>query len=84
MLTVIETPLFQKQWPLYWTDAELEAFEANRDLAADLLTAIDGKKLVRKPVIGEMDLKTHADRILCMGSLAEEERSYQLSVVSRS
>jgi hypothetical protein len=28
MLTVIETPLFQKQWPLYWTEEERGAFAA--------------------------------------------------------
>lgn len=26
MLTVVETPLFQKQWPLYWTEDECGAF----------------------------------------------------------
>ena len=28
MLTVIETPLFQRQWPLYWTEDERGAFAA--------------------------------------------------------
>ena len=28
MLTVIETPLFQRQWPRYWTEEELGAFAA--------------------------------------------------------
>ena len=28
MLTVIETPLFQRQWPLYWTEEERGAFAA--------------------------------------------------------
>ena len=28
MLTVIETPLFQKQWTLYWTEDERGAFAA--------------------------------------------------------
>jgi len=26
MLTVVETPLFQRQWPLYWTEEERGAF----------------------------------------------------------
>lgn len=26
MFTVIETPLFQRQWPLYWTEDERGAF----------------------------------------------------------
>ncbi|MDH4393523.1 MAG: type II toxin-antitoxin system RelE/ParE family toxin [Aquabacterium sp.] len=26
MLTVVETPLFQKQWPAYWTEEELGEF----------------------------------------------------------
>lgn len=28
MLTVVETPLFQRQWPLYWTEEERGAFAA--------------------------------------------------------
>ena len=28
MLTVVETMLFQKQWPLYWTEEERGAFAA--------------------------------------------------------
>ena len=28
MLTVVETMLFQKQWPLYWTEEERDAFAA--------------------------------------------------------
>ncbi|SJM95612.1 conserved hypothetical protein [Crenothrix polyspora] len=28
MLTVIETPLFQKQWPHYWTEEERGSFAA--------------------------------------------------------
>ena len=28
MLTVVETPLFQKQWPLYWTEEERGEFAA--------------------------------------------------------
>lgn len=26
MLTVVETPLFQRQWPMYWTEDERGAF----------------------------------------------------------
>ena len=28
MLTVVETSLFQRQWPLYWTEEERGAFAA--------------------------------------------------------
>ena len=28
MLTVVETLLFQRQWPLYWTEEERGAFAA--------------------------------------------------------
>jgi hypothetical protein len=28
MLTVVETTLFQRQWPLYWTEDERGAFAA--------------------------------------------------------
>jgi len=30
MFTVVETPLFQRQWPLYWTEEERGAFAAHR------------------------------------------------------
>ena len=26
MLTVVETLVFQRQWPMYWTEAERDAF----------------------------------------------------------
>jgi mRNA-degrading endonuclease RelE of RelBE toxin-antitoxin system len=28
MFTVVETPLFQKQWPLYWSEEDLGEFAA--------------------------------------------------------
>ena len=28
MFTVVETPLFQKQWPVYWTEEERGEFAA--------------------------------------------------------
>jgi hypothetical protein len=40
MLTVVETLLFQKQWPLYWTEeewGEFAAFIAERPEAGDVV-----------------------------------------------
>lgn len=37
MLTVIETPLFQKQWPQYWTEDERGAFAAYNPNAGDVV-----------------------------------------------
>ena len=93
MLTVVETPLFQKQWPPYWseeevvlltlyakaktdnlagpklkeirrsrrsvvpsnakplTDAELEVYEAKRDLAAELLQSVRQMKAGKAEVV---------------------------------
>lgn len=50
MLTVIETPLFQKQWPLYWTEEERGSFAAyiadNPD-AGDVIPDSGGLRKVR-------------------------------------
>jgi hypothetical protein len=40
MLTVVETLLFQRQWPLYWTEEERGAFAAyiaERPTAGDVV-----------------------------------------------
>lgn len=40
MLTVVETLLFQKQWPLYWTEeerGEFAAYIAGRPDAGDVV-----------------------------------------------
>jgi hypothetical protein len=50
MLTVIETPLFQRQWPLYWTEEERGAFcayIAQRPEASDVVPESGGLRKVR-------------------------------------
>ena len=50
MFTVVETPLFQKQWPAYWTEEERGEFasflSANPD-AGDVVPESDGIRKVR-------------------------------------
>jgi hypothetical protein len=50
MLTVVETLLFQKQWPLYWTEeerGEFAAFIAERPEAGDVVPGSGGIRKVR-------------------------------------
>lgn len=50
MLTVFETPLFQRQWPLYWTEEERGAFAAyiaQRPTAGDVIPESGGIRKVR-------------------------------------
>jgi hypothetical protein len=50
MLTVIETPLFQRQWPLYWTEEERGAFcayIAQRQAVGDVVPESGGLRKVR-------------------------------------
>ena len=50
MLTVIETPLFQRQWPLYWTEEERGAFAAylaEHPDAGDVVSGSGGLRKVR-------------------------------------
>jgi len=50
MLTVVETPLFQKQWPLYWSEDERGAFAAYIALhpnAGDVVPESGGIRKVR-------------------------------------
>ena len=50
MLTVIETPLFQKQWPHYWTEEERGAFAAYISVhpnAGDVVPESGGLRKVR-------------------------------------
>jgi hypothetical protein len=50
MLTVVETFLFQKQWPLYWTEeerGEFAAFIAERPDAGDVVPGSGGIRKVR-------------------------------------
>lgn len=50
MLTVVETPLFQRQWPLYWTEDELGEFAsdiAEHPTAGDVIPESGGIRKVR-------------------------------------
>ena len=50
MFTVVETPLFQRQWPLYWTEEERGAFAAyiaEHPKAGDVVPDSGGIRKVR-------------------------------------
>jgi hypothetical protein len=50
MLTVVETLLFQRQWPLYWTEeerGEFASFIAERPAAGDVVPGSGGIRKVR-------------------------------------
>ena len=50
MLTVVETPLFQRQWPLYWTEeerGEFVAYIAQHPDAGDVVPESGGIRKVR-------------------------------------
>jgi hypothetical protein len=50
MLTVVETLLFQRQWPLYWTEDERGAFAAyiaEHPMAGDVVPDSGGIRKVR-------------------------------------
>jgi hypothetical protein len=50
MLTVVETTLFQRQWPLYWTEeqrGEFASFIAEHPTAGDVIPGSGGMRKVR-------------------------------------
>ncbi len=50
MLTVVETPLFQRQWPLYWSEeerGEFASFIAEHPAAGDVVPESGGIRKVR-------------------------------------
>ena len=50
MLTVVETSLFQRQWPLYWTEeqrGEFASFIAEHPTAGDVVPGSGGIRKVR-------------------------------------
>lgn len=50
MFTVVETLLFQRQWPLYWTEeqrGEFASFIAEHPTAGDVVPASGGIRKVR-------------------------------------
>jgi hypothetical protein len=50
MLAIVETRLFQKQWPVYWTEEERGAFAsylAKSPEAGDVIPELGGMRKVR-------------------------------------
>lgn len=48
MLTVVETLLFQKQWPLYWTEEDLGEFAAYIAVNPEAGDVVPGSGGIRK------------------------------------
>ena len=48
VFTVVETPLFQKQWPLYWTEDERGEFAVFISTAPDAGVVVKGSGGIRK------------------------------------
>ena len=74
MLTVIETPLFQRQWPLYWTEEERGAFAAylaEHPDAGDVVSGSGGLRKVRWKRAGSG--KSGGVRIIYFTRLTEGE-----------
>ena len=74
MLTVVETLLFQKQWPLYWTEDErgtFAAYIAEHPTAGDVVPESGG---IRKVRWGRADSgKSGGVRVICFTRSAEGE-----------
>jgi hypothetical protein len=74
MLTVIETPLFQKQWPVYWTEEErgsFAAYLAEHPDAGDVVPSSGGLRKVRWKRSGSG--KSGGVRVIYFLRLAEGE-----------
>jgi hypothetical protein len=74
MLTVVETLLFQKQWPNYWTEeerGEFAAYIAGSPEAGDVVPESGGIRKVRWRRAGSG--KFGGVRIIYFTRLAEEE-----------
>ena len=48
MHTVVETSLFQKQWPMYWTEDERGEFATSLALAPDVVIVVKDSGGIRK------------------------------------
>ncbi|WP_178117639.1 transcriptional regulator [Pseudomonas sp. R5(2019)] len=71
MLTIIESPLFSKLWPDYWTEEERGAFMsylANNPDAGAVIPGTDGCRKVRWSMEGKG--KSSAVRIIYTAQLA--------------
>ena len=74
MLTVVETLLFQKQWPIYWTEEERGEFAtyiAESPDAGDVVPESGGIRKVRWRRAGSG--KSGGVRVIYFTRIAEEE-----------
>ena len=74
MLTVVETLLFQKQWPLYWTEeerGEFAAYIAESPDAGEVVPESGGIRKVRLRRAGSG--KSGGVRVIYFIRIAEEE-----------
>lgn len=74
MLTVVETLLFQKQWPFYWTEkerGEFAAYIAESPDAGDVVPESGGIRKVRWRRAGSG--KSSGVRVIYFNRTAEEE-----------
>lgn len=74
MLTVVETLLFQKQWPIYWTEeerGEFAAYIAESPDAGDVVPESGGIRKVRWRRAGSG--KSGGVRVIYFTRMTEEE-----------
>jgi hypothetical protein len=74
MLTVVETSLFQRQWPLYWTEderGEFASFIAEHPAAGDVVPGSGGIRKVRWSRAGSG--KSGGVRVIYFSRTAEGE-----------
>ncbi len=74
MLTVVETLLFQRQWPLYWSEeerGEFASFIAEHPTAGDVVPRSGGIRKVRWSRAGSG--KSGGVRVIYFAQLAQEE-----------
>ena len=74
MFTVVETLLFQRQWPLYWTEeerGEFASFIAEHPTAGDVVPESGGIRKVRWRRAGSG--KSGGVRVIYFTRIAEEE-----------
>ncbi|MES3002383.1 MAG: type II toxin-antitoxin system RelE/ParE family toxin [Pseudomonadota bacterium] len=74
MLTVVETLLFQKQWPLYWTEEERGEFAVHIAENPDAGDVVPGSGGIRKVRWRRAGLgKSGGVRVIYFTRIAEEE-----------
>lgn len=74
MFTVVETPLFQRQWPLYWTEeerGEFASYLAEHLTAGDVVPGSGGMRKVRWSRAGSG--KSGGVRVIYFTCTPEEE-----------